>query len=128
MSPWTINEFVAGNKRKIFTRWLSGLDVEARERIKALIRRLRVSPIAMWSRPYVAPISSHKGIVELRIKANNIQYRPLGCYGPGPHTFTILVGSYKKGKQWEPQNALKTADKRRPLALEGGGYVEKYEP
>jgi len=119
--------FVRPNGRDTFEEWVTSLNDDAQERIRGMIRRLSVTKI--WGRPFFDVIHGHKGIHEIRVKAKNIQYRPLGCFGPGPQTFTLLIGASKKGKKvWSPQNAIKTAGKRRKLIYKDRRYLGEYQP
>ena len=77
---WSFKVFITLNGDNPFQEWITSLDVDAQERIRAMIRRLSV--IERWERPYFSMLSGHKNIGEIRVKANKIQYRPLGCFGP----------------------------------------------
>jgi len=126
MKIWSFKVFVKLNGRDTFDEWITLLNVEAQERIRAMIRRLSV--MKRWEKPYFALLRGHRDIGEIRVKANNIQYRPLGCFGPGPHVFTLLVGARKKMNVWSPPSAIKTAEKRQKLIFEDGRYLGEYKP
>jgi len=105
--------------------WCKGeLSVEAQAEFDNLVIDLAATPRASWSMPDFKPLGD--GIFELRFKAGGKQYRPLGYDGPGAHQFTILIGAYKKMKKWTPQDARKTATKRRKEIENGIRKVRRY--
>jgi hypothetical protein len=130
MKIWSFKVFVKRSGRDSFEEWLTSIDVEAEERIRAMIRRLSV--MEKWEKPYFSGLKGYKDIYEIRVNANNVQYRPLGCFGPERKTFVLLIGASKTSKKrktiWSPKNAPKTANKRRELILEDRRYVGGYQP
>lgn len=129
MKEWTIKVFVKENGEDAFEEWMEGVakdDPEGYERIRAMIRRL--SSTKKWDRPFFAMLTDCEHICEIIVKTKNTQYRPLGCYGPGPQILTILVGASKKQKVWTPANAKETAKHRRKMVFRDGRYVDDYRP
>jgi putative component of toxin-antitoxin plasmid stabilization module len=100
------------------------LSVEAQAEFDALLIELAAMPRSTWSMPDFKPLGD--GIFELRFKVSGKQYRPLGYDGPGPRQFTLLIGAYKKMKKWTPQDATKTAKKRRKEIKDGIRKVRLY--
>ncbi|MEW6674189.1 MAG: type II toxin-antitoxin system RelE/ParE family toxin [Thermodesulfobacteriota bacterium] len=128
MIKWKIKIFLPLSGKDIFDEWIVSQSPEAEERIRGMIRLLSVSPIEMWSRPFFAHMHGHRHICEIIVKYNKKQYRPLGCFGPVPQTYTILVGATKKVNTWTPHDALKTAEKRRQLVFNDRRYLGDYKP
>lgn len=126
MKIWSFKVFVRLNGRDTFEEWITSIDVDAQERIRAMIRRLSV--MRRWERPHFAALRGHKNIYEIIVKTKDRQYRPLGCFGPGPQIFTLLIGASKKGRVWSPANAKKTAEKRRQLIYKDRRYLDEYQP
>lgn len=126
MKIWSFKVFVSLGGRDTFDEWIRSLDIEAQERIRAMIRRL--SAMRNWERPHFASLRGHPGICEIIIKTKNKQCRPLGYRGPDPNTFTILIGASKKDNIWTPSNAIETAKKRRKLINEDRRYLGEYKP
>lgn len=131
MKEWTIKVFIKKNGEDDFEEWMEEIDktdAEGYEQIRAMIKRL--SNIKKWDRPFFAMLSDCEHICEVIVKTKDKQYRPLGCYGPGPQTFTLLIGASKKQKVWTPPNAKKTAKKRRKLVFsrDGWRYLDDYQP
>lgn len=86
-----------------------------------------------WQRPHVAKLSkASKGefrdYYEIRFKADNVQQRPIGYFGPKKDEFTILIWVIEKGGKFVPHSWRKKADSARK-AIESGGerYVEDFE-
>jgi len=130
MKLWKFKVFIGFNGRDIFEEWINEvkkISDDAEEKIRAMIRRLSVTE--KWDRPHFASLKSHTYIFEIIVKTKDKQYRPLGCFGPGPQVFTILVGASKKGKIWSPKDAIKTAKKRRKLIFQDNRrYTGEYQP
>lgn len=126
MEIWTFKVFISLGGRDTFDEWIKSLDINAQERIRGIIRHMSVT--RRWGRPFFDAIHGYEGIHEIRVKAKNIQYRPLGCFGPGPQTFTLLLGASKKVNVWFPKDAIKMAVKRRKLIFENRRYLGEYKP
>jgi hypothetical protein len=126
MRLWTFKIFVRPDDgRNPFEEWIKELDdADAEEKIRAMIRRLSVTRI--WGRPHFAPIHGYKNIWEIIVKTKDKQYRPLGCFGPGPQVFTLLIGASKKGKVWTPPDAKRTAEKRSKMILADRRCIHEY--
>ena len=56
-------------------------------------------------------------LIELIIKVGNVQYRPIGWYGPEDRTVTLLLGAIERGNDFEPRNACEQAVNRKRLIL-----------
>jgi hypothetical protein len=98
----------------LIDRWLSELPGRERRRIRAILAYLGGQ--RSWRNiPYVRKLTDCGDVHEIIITINNIQYRPLGCYGPGKDEFTLIVGATKKGKVWVPKDAKLTAMKMAKL-------------
>jgi hypothetical protein len=124
---WRIMKFVSDNDRDMIEEWLVkavaiGERKGVRIELETILRRLRFVKYELWSRPQFDWLQGDhcQGIGELIVDYGGIPYRPLGCFGPLPDHFTILVGARKdrkrKGKvQWHPENAIQTAINRRAI-------------
>lgn len=60
------------------------------------------------------------GLMELRRQSGNVQYRPIGCYGPGQREVTLLVGATERGGRFVPPSACETAQERKARLIETG--------
>jgi hypothetical protein len=113
---WTFKVFINEKGIDVIDRWLSILPLKDRAIIK---RRLAyMKKVEVWEPPLVKKLQGKRNdpIYEVRISGINVEYRPLGFYGPGEKEFTLVIGARKKsGKSrkpsWEPSEASETAKK-----------------
>jgi hypothetical protein len=131
---WRIMKFVSDSDRDLIEDWLEKLPIGERKGVRieleAILRFLRFVRAELWVRPQFAWLQGDQndGIGEIIVDYRGVPYRPLGCFGPAEDQFTILTGARKdrkrRGKvQWDPQDALSTASKRKAL-LPGRSNVE----
>ncbi len=121
---WTFKVFISSRGEDVFKKWLNTLSVKARAKIKTRIKYLEIEKT--WKKQYFKKLSGYTDLYEIRIVFNNIQYRPIGCYGPKDGEFTILIGAIKKGRKFKPKDALNTANERRNL-IDKEEYTNEYE-
>jgi hypothetical protein len=96
-------------------QWTRGLPAKAQAKIDMII--LTLQGRAVWPPQYVSDCG-FKDIWELRVKSGNVQYRPLGFYGPQRKVFTLVIGTIEKvGKI--PAGDGHSAIERRARVLEG---------
>ena len=111
---WEFFDYVSAGGRNNIREWLDGLPLSVQFDIDARIRFLEVTK--EFSRTHVKPLRGDcKGLMELRVKSNKVQYRPLCFYGPKDRQITILLGAIEKGDRFVPKNACKTALKRKSV-------------
>jgi hypothetical protein len=84
--------------------------VKARAKIQRIL--LQLAGTALWTRPLASNLEGYPGIVEIRIRWTNIQYRLLGYRGPGVRQFTLLFPALEKDDRFVPQNAPQIAQNR----------------
>ncbi len=129
---WQFFDYVSSAGHNEIKEWLDSLSKTAKAEINAMILAQR--PSLRLERPVWGQLDG--GLVELRVKVENVQYRPIGCYGPGRRReFTFLVGATKKaGKsrrkedtQWDPRNALDLAGRRKAEVQSGVCRVNKHD-
>lgn len=103
------------------------------EHFRARIKYLARVPVADWHTPHAKKLQGVKDLYEIRFKANGVQHRPLGFFGPGPSEFTILILATHKDDVYKPSSAIDTAAQRRkaiqsgqastaPLQVDGEGF------
>ena len=122
---WTFRDFVTPGGENVIHAWLHAQKPKARARINTVIAHLEASPRTEWG-DYIKGLSEGEcaGLLEIRVTFNNIQYRPLACYGPGRQEVTILLGAIERGDRFEPRSACRTAQANRRLITEKGRTVE----
>lgn len=125
---WTFKVFKDAGTN-VIDEWFASLPPNIRARFRTLLVHMAIT--INWVRPYFDKLKGYEGIYEIRI-VSKVQYRLLGCYGPGRKDFTLLIGASKagasKGKSatWDPKNARELAERRSKLPLEDGRYTDEY--
>lgn len=111
---WTVRAFVSGGGRSVIEEWYAEQSATVRAAFDAAFRHLIHQPASNWVRPYIGTLKRDcDGLVEIRFKADSVQHRPIGCFGPGQgHQFTILAFAIEKDRKFVPPNVCKTALKR----------------
>jgi hypothetical protein len=75
-----------------------------------------------WAHPrtHAARLDKQKwpNFYEIRFKANNVQQRPIGFFGPGDNEFTFVIWCTEKSKLL-PDTWFNTANDRRLAILDG---------
>lgn len=109
---------------------------QARAEFDGLLLKLSKQHAKDWSTYDYFPLhgGKHSGIYELRFTADKKEYRPL-CFLLPPTEFggsdldvlVLLIGAYKKGKTWTPQNARDSAVERKKLALANRSILHEYD-
>jgi hypothetical protein len=127
---WRFMSFADNQDRDTFLRWLDkevdrGQRAGVEAAIKTTMRFLRFARKDLWKTPHFKWFGG--GIGEVRSDFGNVEYRPLGCNGPHPDQFTLLIGAYKKGRVWTPKDAKKSAVKLRRELLANPKRGDKYE-
>jgi hypothetical protein len=124
MADWSFKKFGDEYGNSDIDGWRSGLPPKARARFNAIISYMKTA--TDWRRvPYITPLVGYEGIFEIKFIVQNIQYRPLGCYGP-EKIFIFLIGAEERGDRFEPLSAPETAVRRKELALRDKRYVHEY--
>ncbi len=89
------------------------------------LRYLRDQPPTGWNDPHARMLASRhdpdcKNIYEIRFKANGVQQRPMGYFGPRNNEFTIVLWATHKDDKWDPSNFCELAKRRWKLVTDGG--------
>ena len=115
---WTFYDFVDGDANPI-ADWLGdrlAVPIKAKAKIDRILLLLSETPL--WVRPLTSNLDGHDGIIEIRIRYMNIQYRLLGFRGPKERQFTLLYPALEQGDEFVPRNAPKIAEHRMRLVKE----------
>jgi len=109
IDEWGINQIQEWlmNKREV--------PVKARAKIQRILLQLAGTPL--WTRPLASNLDDYDGIVEIRIRRINVQYRLLGYRGPGEREFTILFPAKEQGDQFVPLAAPQIAQSRMRIVV-----------
>ena len=118
---WNFRFYVSASGRKVVQDWYDDQVDDVQARFDTVLEYLAQRKHSEWGRPEFSPLTGkHSGLGELRFDFGKLEYRPIGCFGPNRSDFTILIGSTKKGKIYDPRSALDTALERREYVGEVG--------
>jgi hypothetical protein len=126
VSEWEFRDYLDGRMRNVIREWIDTLPIAAQAKVDAMIILLQASPIWPWPQQYFSALRGYKNIYEIRAGSCGVQYRPLGCYGPGRSEFSILIGSIEKGGKL-PKGDCETAVRRREIVLSDRGRTCEHE-
>jgi len=124
MNNWTIKSFVTARGIDVIQEWIESLPIKAQVAVDQRITFLALK--GYWYRPYAHKLKGYDGIWEIIIQQENVQYRPLGCFGPGEKVFSLLIGAKEKNNKFEPKGAPKIAEKRKKMIFQKEGYLNEY--
>lgn len=124
MDPWTFMDFISDRGENLIRSWLDGLPEVVQAKIDDRLKTLRAMPI--FPPQYISNYKGHDKILELRVSHCGVQYRPLGCHGPGRGEFTFLIGAIEKGGKI-PKGTLESAERRRAQILSDKRYVDGHK-
>ena len=104
--------------------WLNSQSLKTQTKID--VRLLEMTAMPHWPPQYISAYRGVEHIFELKITRQNVQYRPLGCYGPSPKEFTLLIGAIEKGGKI-PKGTLMSAEDRRKIVLNNRSRVCEHQ-
>lgn len=112
---WTVKDFVNEGGTNVIHEWLHKLSKGARSRINNRLDLMRKLP--QLQMPYArVRVAEGDGLIEIRVKAEKVQHRPLAFYGPYQGDVTLLVGAIEKNDRLMPPDACATALRRKRQA------------
>jgi hypothetical protein len=112
---WTFFDYLEVGGTNPVREWINAQPKAARLKIDKRIEYMENT--LNWAPQYFSAIRGYSGIYELRIICQNVQYRPLGCFGPNDKEFTLLIGASEHGDQIIPRNAFGIAESRMGIVL-----------
>jgi hypothetical protein len=118
MALWTFRDFTDDSGQNVIAEWTASIRPE-RKRMKMLARwdahleHIQNIEQASWPSEWFTELRGHPQIFEMKFTVNNIQWRPLGYFGPARHEFTFLIGAIERNDRFEPTDAPRSADARR---------------
>ncbi len=113
MDEWTFLDYLDERNTNPIQEWLrdrTRVPVKAKAKIDRIL--LQLAGTRLWVRPLASNLDNHPGIVEIRVRWMNTQYRLLGFRGPTERQFTLLFPALEHGDQFDPQNAPEIAQRR----------------
>lgn len=126
MAYWTFYEFVSESGRGGFDEWIDDLPskVQQKVRLAAFGRIRRLANSLKLDRPDTGQLED--GLWEIRLKVDNVHYRPICFYGPEQTEITILTGATEKDRTRRPPTADKVAKGRMDLVKRDRSYIREF--
>lgn len=124
MGGWLFRDFLSTSRNEI-NDWLHKQPDAARAHIDDHIMMLMLSNTDSLTRQDgVGQLHGRcRGLIELVVPFDRVQYRPIGAYGPRRKEITLLIGATERDGRLVPRNACETAQKRMTLVKSD---VERY--
>jgi hypothetical protein len=113
MNEWTFMDYLDDRGTNPIRDWLNDrrqVPLKAKAKVDRIL--LQLTGTRLWVRPLASNLDDYPGIVEIRIRWTNIQYRILGYRGPLDRQFTMLFPALEKDDQFQPLNAPEIAVSR----------------
>jgi hypothetical protein len=110
MNEWLLFDYIDERGTKPIAEWLMdkrAVPVKARAKIQRILLQLAGTPL--WTRPLASNLDDYAGIVEIRIRWMNTQYRLLGFRGPDVRQFSLLVPAIEQDDEFVPPTAPSVA-------------------
>jgi hypothetical protein len=129
LALWTFRSYIAPSGRDDVTDWYHEQGDAVQAAVDVAIEYLSQRPRNEWRRPHFDLLSGKKlkGIGEIRLDSDRVEYRILGWFGPNRPDFTLLIAASKKGKNYTPKSALATACKRRDALMQDGSRCRVFD-
>ncbi len=119
-------EFITLSRRGVITQWVAkNIEMEAEIEFHATLRQLQNTTRDLWVRPDYDAFDPEIG--EIRFKAARVEHRVFGFFLIESEQYIMLVGSQKKGRIYNPKDAIETARKRRKLVLADRSCIHEYK-
>jgi hypothetical protein len=113
--PWKLKSLTDANDDIIVSEWLDSQTPEVQFAFETRMKFLVAQSGGGWDRPNVGQLHGKcKGLFEIRLKVNKVQYRPIG-YFSGPQEFTFVAFATERDGKFDPPDICKTAQARRVL-------------
>lgn len=110
----------------VIAEWSRELQKPQRAKLNSKIDMLKLHGENLF--PELLTNTPTAGIRKLRIKVGNVQLRPLLCRGPhGEAEYTFLAGAKEVGGDFEPKDAVDTADARKSTIARDANRRCKHE-
>jgi len=117
MGVWRFMDYCSAAGNNLIEEWCQDLPEEAQADFDVVLKALSIAED--WRGMAEFKSLGRDGLCEIRFKSLNVQYRPLGYFGPSARCFSIYVGCKKKGTVYTPPDAFDLAKKRRSKVQRG---------
>jgi hypothetical protein len=104
---WTFRSYVFPDGAEAVALWYEAQSVKVQAKFDQRLRNLRQMEPHEWrNETFSKQLDGNcDGLVEIRFKADRVQQRPLGFYGPWQMEFTIVFFATEIGGRFVPRNA-----------------------
>ncbi|MCL4553072.1 MAG: type II toxin-antitoxin system RelE/ParE family toxin [Candidatus Marsarchaeota archaeon] len=130
MAYWTFFDFVDERGRNGVQEWIADLNRGVRQAVKAELnsRIVLLENLQKLDRPDTGQLRGKRnaGLFEIILKLNQVEYRPLWCYGPEAGEVVILTGTIEKGGKMPPPD-LDRARRRKFLVMSDRSYMREHD-
>lgn len=113
MSEWSFFDYMDERGTNPIEAWLRDkrvVPVKAKAKIQRIL--LQLAGTTLWTRPLASNLENYPGIVEIRIRWMNTQYRLLGFRGPQDREFSLLMPAIEQDDEFIPPSAPSVAQAR----------------
>jgi hypothetical protein len=125
MKYWRFMDYCSEAGNDLIEEWYLDQDAEVRADFDVTLRNLAGTHDWHGLNEFKMLHGKQGGFGEIRFKTRNVQYRPIGRFGPNKREFTLLVGCHKKQRVYEPPDALDLAVKRWNLYTQGRASIRE---
>jgi hypothetical protein len=118
---WTFRSYVFPDGDDEVAQWYRSQAPKVQGKFDRRLHDLQQMAPHEWRDPFTKQLQGVcDGLVEIRFKADRIQHRPLGFYGPGQHfEFTISFCAIERGGRFEPSDSCAIALRRKDEIARG---------
>jgi hypothetical protein len=118
---WTFRSYVFPDRSEEFpegddevARWRRSQGPQVQGKFDRRLHDLQQMAPHEWREPFTKQLEGAcDGLVEIRFKADRVQHRPLGFYGPGRLEFTMVFCAIEQGDRFVPSDACAIALRRK---------------
>lgn len=122
---FTFYDYVEGTN--LVHDWLNTLPVSVKAKFNKWLLHLEAVGLGKWKRRLVDTLTGTcKGLFEIRVSREGIQYRLLGCHGPGDRKPTLLYGCIKPDKKVRRSDCDKALARKERVYANAESYREQH--
>lgn len=127
MKSWRFMDYYSEAGTNLIEKWYGRLPEDAQAEFDILLDYLSITHSWTDLKQVKALTGKHSGLIELRFSSANVQYRPVGFFGPEKGEFTLVLGCQKKQAVYDPPDAFDTAADRKRLYFNiGRGSIHEH--
>jgi hypothetical protein len=118
MLLWTLRVYLDDSRRDVVKEWYDTQSGPVQAAFNTRLEYLLQRPSHEWKMPHFRLLHGEcAGLGEVRFKADKVQHRPIGFFGPLRSEFTLLLCAIEKGSKFKPRNACPIGQVRKHQTL-----------